>query len=649
MCRARDGTTAFHGRTEDRTDQSHRVEWVNHPGCHPTSAAAALMNGEIDWYDDILFDLIPHVEASRRTWWSRSIQPQPAIWASCGSIMSQAAVQQPCDTPGNSRRDQPGRDHCPGHRGHRPRVDVDRQGRRVLSGHRRWRRMPGSRCFRQSAGLRPSVKQALAAAGYNGEARLLSLCVRFQFTACRQQDNVGADQMKSGRHECRGLMSVDFGTWLQRRRPMPGAARQRRLECHGQRICQASSSGIPPSQLWHCAATGMAAWPGWPTSAGTGRRCVTQLVCRARRREHASALCHEHPTSGVAGRAVHSDRAVEGRDGLQQANIGCADRHAAVLQPEEGMMPAPRRMKLVAYLKTGPTSTHAGGWRHPAAALHDIFDPRRYEALARTLEDARFDAGFFADTFGVPDVYGGTFKTYLERGGQISYLDPMLVLPLMARVTTHLGLGATLSTTFHPPYLLARMLASLDLLTAGRAAWNVVTSATDMEARNFGLDRLPPKESRYDQGGRGAGSLLRTVGVLGRGCAGVGQGTRGVRRSGSRALRRLCRAMGAHARAAGDAAQSAGAAGVPPGRRLGARARIRRALGGGDLRERRREGGQRGVRGRYPPPGDRGGAAAGRVRGAELARRGGGRDGVDRVRACGAARCAGGCRSGAGA
>ena len=158
-----------------------------------------------------------------------------------------------------------------------------------------------------------------------------------------------------------------------------------------------------------------------------------------------------------------------------------------------------RRMKLVAYLKTGPTATHVGGWRHPDADLHDIFDPARYEQLARTLEAARFDAGFFADTFGIPDVYGGSFRTYVERGGQISYLDPMLVLPLMARVTTHLGLGATLSTTFHPPYLLARMLASFDLLSGGRAAWNVVTSATDMEARNFGLDTLPPKETRYDQ------------------------------------------------------------------------------------------------------------------------------------------------------
>jgi FMN-dependent oxidoreductase (nitrilotriacetate monooxygenase family) len=159
----------------------------------------------------------------------------------------------------------------------------------------------------------------------------------------------------------------------------------------------------------------------------------------------------------------------------------------------------PRRMKLMAYLKTGPTANLPGGWRHPAAELDNIFDPARYEHLARVLEHGMFDAGFFADTFGIPDIHEGSIRTYVERGGQISYLDPMLVLPLMARATRHLGLGATLSTTFHNPYLLARMLASLDLLSGGRAAWNIVTSATDMEARNFGQDGIPPKEDRYDK------------------------------------------------------------------------------------------------------------------------------------------------------
>jgi len=159
-----------------------------------------------------------------------------------------------------------------------------------------------------------------------------------------------------------------------------------------------------------------------------------------------------------------------------------------------------RRMRLVAYLKTGPTANHGGGWRHPASTLHDIFKPERYEQVARLLEAARFDAAFFADTNGVPDIYKGSFATYLALGGQISYLDPMAVLPLMMRVTRRLGLGATLSTSFNHPYQLARSMGSLDILSGGRMAWNVVTSATDFEARNFGGDAIPPKDQRYDRG-----------------------------------------------------------------------------------------------------------------------------------------------------
>lgn len=163
-------------------------------------------------------------------------------------------------------------------------------------------------------------------------------------------------------------------------------------------------------------------------------------------------------------------------------------------------MPArQRRMNLIAYLKTGPTATHPGGWRHPQSDLHDICDPARYEHIARVLETARFDGCFFADTFGLPDIHKDGYDTYLSRGGQISYLDPMAVLPLMARVTRHLGLGATLSTTFLHPYWLARSLGSLDLLSGGRICWNIVTSATEMEARNFGTGPLPPREERYDR------------------------------------------------------------------------------------------------------------------------------------------------------
>jgi FMN-dependent oxidoreductase (nitrilotriacetate monooxygenase family) len=158
-----------------------------------------------------------------------------------------------------------------------------------------------------------------------------------------------------------------------------------------------------------------------------------------------------------------------------------------------------RKMHLLAYVKTGPTAQLAGAWRHPQAPLDDIFDPERYEHMAKVLEAACFDGCFFADTLGLPDIYKGSYETYLRYGGQLSYLDPMIVLPVMARATRHLGLGATLSTTFYPPYHLARTLASLDHLSHGRACWNVVTSTTDFEARNFGIGDLPAKDLRYDR------------------------------------------------------------------------------------------------------------------------------------------------------
>ena len=157
------------------------------------------------------------------------------------------------------------------------------------------------------------------------------------------------------------------------------------------------------------------------------------------------------------------------------------------------------RMHLVAYLKTGPTALHVGGWRHPESTLDDILSPERYQHVARLLEAACFDGCFFADLFGLYDIHGGSFDSYVRRGGQISFLDPTVVLPVMAAVTRHLGLGATLSTTFHGAYHLARWLGSLDAMSGGRAAWNVVTSATDLEARNAGLSELPPRGQRYDR------------------------------------------------------------------------------------------------------------------------------------------------------
>ncbi len=157
-----------------------------------------------------------------------------------------------------------------------------------------------------------------------------------------------------------------------------------------------------------------------------------------------------------------------------------------------------RKMHLVAYLKTGPTALHSGGWRHPEAMVQDIFDPVRYEHTAQTLEAAKFDGAFFADLFGFADTYKG-LEMFVRAGGQNSYLDPMMVIPIMARVTSRLGLGVTVSTSFFNAFHIARSLASLDMLSKGRVAWNVVTSTSDLEAKNAGMDNMPAHDERYDR------------------------------------------------------------------------------------------------------------------------------------------------------
>lgn len=151
-----------------------------------------------------------------------------------------------------------------------------------------------------------------------------------------------------------------------------------------------------------------------------------------------------------------------------------------------------RQIKLIAFLFAGPTSHHHAMWRHPET--ENLFlDPAWWETLARTLERGRFDGLFFADTTA---LYG---ETVLAKGGQMSLVDPIPLIAIMARATRHIGLGLTLSTSFLPPYAIARLLGSLDLLSGGRVAWNIVTSHSDLEAQNYGLDALLPRKERYDR------------------------------------------------------------------------------------------------------------------------------------------------------
>jgi FMN-dependent oxidoreductase (nitrilotriacetate monooxygenase family) len=158
-----------------------------------------------------------------------------------------------------------------------------------------------------------------------------------------------------------------------------------------------------------------------------------------------------------------------------------------------------RQMHLAAFFSAGPVSGHHGGWRHPDADV-DLLSAGYYQRVGRVLEEGRFDLVFCADILAVPDRFGGSHDTQLRHGALGALrLDPLLVLTAIASATSHLGLGCTMSTTYFDPYPVARAFATLDHLSAGRAAWNVVTSFQDAEARNFGHDQHIPRERRYDR------------------------------------------------------------------------------------------------------------------------------------------------------
>ncbi|MBM4523821.1 NtaA/DmoA family FMN-dependent monooxygenase [Rhodococcus hoagii] len=166
------------------------------------------------------------------------------------------------------------------------------------------------------------------------------------------------------------------------------------------------------------------------------------------------------------------------------------------------------KMHLAAFVTAGPG--RPGGWRYPGS-VPGWLDARYYQDIARTLEDGRFDLAFFADILSVPDRFGSSTDTQLRNGALGSLrLDPLHVLTSMSAVTDRLGLAATVSTTYAQPFTVARSFATLDHLTDGRAAWNVVTSFQESEARNFDRDAQFPRDKRYER----ADEFLEVAGKL---------------------------------------------------------------------------------------------------------------------------------------
>ena len=139
---------------------------------------------------------------------------------------------------------------------------------------------------------------------------------------------------------------------------------------------------------------------------------------------------------------------------------------------------------------------HPAAWRHPDVPADGTLHIEHYVRSARIAERGKLDMIFFADGAGIRQ--GDTPPGSLSRTGRdMIELEPTMLLPALAMVTEHVGLVSTASTTYNEPYNLARRFATLDLISKGRAGWNVVASWSALEAQNFGLETTLDYGTRY--------------------------------------------------------------------------------------------------------------------------------------------------------
>lgn len=151
----------------------------------------------------------------------------------------------------------------------------------------------------------------------------------------------------------------------------------------------------------------------------------------------------------------------------------------------------PKLMKMMAF-PVG-AGAHIAGWRYPGADARGGHDLAFHRRTAGICERGLFDAMFFADAQGFRRIAGREAFSRVDA----QRLEPITLLAALSATTTHLGLVATLSTSYNEPYSAARRFATLDHVSNGRAGWNVVTSTSENEAHNFGRDSHYGHAERY--------------------------------------------------------------------------------------------------------------------------------------------------------
>ena len=137
------------------------------------------------------------------------------------------------------------------------------------------------------------------------------------------------------------------------------------------------------------------------------------------------------------------------------------------------------------------------GWNAPGSATgYEPWQPDLFQEGIRMLERGGFDFMILEDSSMVPNAYGGDSEFYLNRGIMAPKLDPVPLVPYLAMATRHIGIVPTLTTGFYHPWLLARLMTTLDHLTKGRIGWNIVTATTQLAWSNYGMEQ-PEHDERY--------------------------------------------------------------------------------------------------------------------------------------------------------
>ena len=158
------------------------------------------------------------------------------------------------------------------------------------------------------------------------------------------------------------------------------------------------------------------------------------------------------------------------------------------------MSDTPRKIRLGAFIMA--TGHHIAAWRHPDADAFAGHSIDHYRGLAQTAEKGLFDLVFVADS---PAGWDGDRDPEIRsRVSHSAHFEPVTLWSALSQVTSNIGFVATASTTYEDPYLLARKFASLDHISKGRAAWNVVTTGADV-SKNFSIAGHPAHANRYER------------------------------------------------------------------------------------------------------------------------------------------------------